>query len=241
MKGVWIPLSAMTMYDQAIVEAGPMAELAFYRSLQMAKLVDEDGQLFGPHCAHVMSKIRRKDDVTRALLEHNLWVPGEGSASVRIRNWGKYNTSQTQRVHNDEAEPQVRKPDRSETYLEPRARVKEERERREEPFRSPSGSDRNGSARAAPRNAGGAARPAPTERQTPVDVAVGDQDDESGTVIGLGELSGPDLAKANIRKTRGTGRPTQFRQPEWQQRRTEGSPFDAAMAEIAKRLPGTDE
>ncbi len=144
--------------------------------------------------------------------------------------------------------------DFSETPVDPshagaRAHVSERE--REDKFRSPSGSDRNLSARAAPRSAlTGATRPAP-ERENPANVTVGaspadddsigDHDPEGGNVIGLGELSGAQLAKANIRKLRSTGRPAELRRPEWQDRRNEPSGFDTAMAEIAKRLPAVSE
>jgi hypothetical protein len=168
-RGMFVPLQANYFMDEAIKAVGNRGELAYLRSLAVAKLVDRDGELSLHQLGPVKARIRQWDDVVGALLEHKLWLPAQTLQGYCIRSWQEHNESRVEREVANALEATRRELARERAGMSKPIDVSgrtASRKRREEKRelgtdRTPSGSVRSVPARAAPRTAEGAARPAP--------------------------------------------------------------------------------
>lgn len=166
-RGPFVQLQTNAYQDDAIRRAGPMAELLFYRSLQLAKVINRDGRLSKLQVGDIARGIYALDRQFRKLVSEKLWTEDPEADGILITQWAKYNS--TSDVDEDakaldaarKREERARAKAAKEIDASGRtvlARIREE-ERREEVDRPPSGSGRSTSASAAPRSAGGAAHP----------------------------------------------------------------------------------
>lgn len=163
---MFVPLQANYYLDPAIQAVGNQGELAYLRSLAIAKLIDRDGELSVHSLGPVKARIRHWDDVVTTLLEHKLWIPAPSGSGYCIRSWSEHNESRVEREEANSLDAARKRMARrrSEATKEvdvsgrtPRVESREEK-REKSTERTPSGSVRSVLPAAAQRGTVGAAQ-----------------------------------------------------------------------------------
>lgn len=236
----WFKLSNTYHLDPKILQVSAGAELLFVRALALCDATQSNGRVSAEQVRVIARGMRSLRACCAELVGVLLWsyvddVQGHcgGYVVLAYNKWvGTMPTRQEENPDQPEKSIEVRSMDRPRAGARGNARVKTDRQTDKDSIRSPSGSDRMESARAAPRDAGGATQPAPNND--------GDPDT-------LGGLTGPEAARAAIAKGRknnpyATGRDVQFRRTEWIPKQ-EPSRHEANMAAFGELLgePGDAE
>lgn len=94
-NGVYAPLSSTYYLDDAVIEAGPDAELLFARSLAFCAGVPSDGYFTDGQLRRFAAGLSRLNKRIEALVTAGLWVRVAGG--YEIRNWLKWNKSAAER------------------------------------------------------------------------------------------------------------------------------------------------
>jgi hypothetical protein len=89
MAGLFIPLDVNYADDSKIIDAGPLAELLFVRSLAFAKRSGSDGHISTGQLSTIAARIPQRQRHTQRLLEVGLWE--QNGAGLLIRAWAKRN------------------------------------------------------------------------------------------------------------------------------------------------------
>ncbi len=89
MAGLYVPLDVNYADDAKVVDAGPMAELLFVRSLAFAKRDQHDGYIRNGQLGIVAARIPRLAPMVERLIDVGLWERnGDG---IYIAAWLKRN------------------------------------------------------------------------------------------------------------------------------------------------------
>ena len=90
-KGAYVPLAAQYFMDDAILEAGPDAELLFVRMLSFLASIPSDGFITDRQVAIVAGGLRAPQRRVQALL--NVGLIEQVSGGFLVRSWLKWNRS----------------------------------------------------------------------------------------------------------------------------------------------------
>ena len=168
----WIKLQSNYWLDDALADAGQVAELIFIRSLCMAKFVDSNGELSRRHLDQIRAGIRGFDAGCEQLLAQNLWLPASNSnqsarpGAISIRNWHKYQLLTVDEPVSHNSSTSADGPTPSKSVKLSRNRVEKTRGEEEE-GRAASQPDRpSSSAAAAPPRADAGAQPQQNQDQS---------------------------------------------------------------------------
>lgn len=164
--GPFVQLQANTYLDDAVRAVGPMGELLFYRSLQIAKFINKDGRVSQAQLQDISRGIYGFTRTCQRLLDEKLWISVPDLPGIYIRQWAKYNelTIDTEEAKALDAarKREARARSKTETNVDVSARtvrtyIREENKDKSE-TRPPSGSGRVSLPGAARRGTGGAAQ-----------------------------------------------------------------------------------
>lgn len=89
MSGLFVPLDVNYADDDKIIDAGPMAELLFVRSLAFAKRARTDGQLRDSQLPTIAVRIPRARTYAERLVDVGLWT--RNGSGLFISAWLKRN------------------------------------------------------------------------------------------------------------------------------------------------------
>lgn len=91
-RGQWVRLMSRYYEDEAVEEAGPLAEVLFVRALSFAASSGTDGLVSAREVRRFLSGgLHDVDDLCNQLVKVGLWEVQEEPAGYRIRNWLTYN------------------------------------------------------------------------------------------------------------------------------------------------------
>ena len=166
-NGSWVRLQSAAWLDPAVIAAKPMGELLFYRSIMFSRMTGSAGYIHPGSLPTITRDLYKGSTIPARLIDEGLWTPDTERGGFSICAFSKYNPDSTQsddvapaQRRNSGRKPPV-KPRRNDDTETPHARSNGTDGTDNGPDRTPSGPVRSGPAQAVPRDAEGAAQPAP--------------------------------------------------------------------------------